>query len=149
MAKKKCNMIGFGLFVGFVLGLSCATRKGKEFRDDLWEGYRKEGILGKWRVVTHELSGAGQEFINMFDELFRSPEMKTALEKGKTHLEKLQTEGEKKIKEVKKTVANKASEAAKSATTATKKATKKATTKARKTVKKAGNEMKRTVRKIT
>ena len=147
-------MTGLGIFAGFVLGLACSTRKGKEFRNDLWEGYRTGGIIGKWKVVNKELSASGQEFINMIDELFHSPEIKSAIEKGKTKLEELQKEGSKKVKSVRKTIAKKAtSTAKKKPVIATRKPQTRKTTTTRKkstsTAKKPSNTMKRTVRKIS
>ncbi len=146
---KRCNMTGVGIFVGFMLGLACSTRKGKEFRDDLWEGYRKGGIMGKWKVANTELHSAGQEFINMLDEVFHSPEMKTVIEKGKTQIEKVQNEYEKKATKVKKTIAKKAATTKKAVAKKASSTAKKATASAKKATKKASTTMKRTVKKIS
>lgn len=123
-------MVGFGLAIGWMLGLATATRKGKEFRDDLWTGYRKGGIIGKWKVVQKEMGAAGGEFINMVDELFHSPEFEEMVDKGKVHLEKIGKETEKAVKTTTKKIASKA----KSKTKSTPK--KRATSTARKTTRK-------------
>jgi hypothetical protein len=157
MKKHTCNLFGFGMVMGWVMGLATSTRKGKEFREDLWKGYRDGGILGKWKVLQKELAGAGGEFITMIDEVLHSPEFEEMVDKGKVHLDKLQEETRKATERTRKTIAEKAKHmvekkpVAKSVATNTstsKTATKKTTTQ-RKPKTSSSSTMKKTVRKVS
>lgn len=81
MSMKRMQGLMLGLTSGALFGLLFAQDKGKELRTKLKKEWKGGG--SGFKTVAANMKGMGHDFMNTMDELTDSPQIKSALNKGK------------------------------------------------------------------
>lgn len=84
MGSKRGGLL-FGVIVGTLLGVLFAPRKGKEIRKQLKDEVSKGGL--GMHTLKKNFKEMGQDVANTAEEAYYSPEVQTAVQKGKKQVD--------------------------------------------------------------